>query len=164
MTAYAYAPVRRPFYRSPLIVIPGQRSAQKQGAKAVWRSTPVLRQDSVRSVRSVRSFEDRLNALPQHLEIQLDLERRAVVIDGSVRHLTPREFGLLSALAAQPGQPVSRQTLLDASSGGTDTGQGSRAVDVHVAHLREKLGVPGAIATVRGCGYALNPSYRVAYL
>ncbi|MDR1394395.1 MAG: winged helix-turn-helix domain-containing protein [Bifidobacteriaceae bacterium] len=39
--------------------------------------------------------------------------------------------------------------------------QVSRAVDVHIAHLRSKLALPGAITTVRGRGYALNPAYQV---
>jgi DNA-binding response OmpR family regulator len=41
--------------------------------------------------------------------------------------------------------------------------ESSRAVDVHIAHLRGKLGLPGVIATVRGRGYALNPVYRVSF-
>jgi DNA-binding response OmpR family regulator len=77
--------------------------------------------------------------------------------------LTPREFELLAALAARPGQPVSREDLLAAGPADHALGEGSRAVDVHVAHLREKLGLPDAIATVRGRGYAFNPAYQVAF-
>jgi DNA-binding response OmpR family regulator len=82
-------------------------------------------------------------------------------VDGSPRHLTPREFDLLAALAAQPGEPISRDLLLKLGSEGRELGEGSRTVDVHIAHLREKLGLPGVIATIRGRGYALNPVFRV---
>jgi DNA-binding response OmpR family regulator len=85
-------------------------------------------------------------------------------VDGATRHLTPREFGLLAALAAQPGEPVSRDELLKLGAGERQLGEGSRTVDVHVAHLRDKLGLPGAIATIRGRGYAFNPAFRVEVL
>jgi DNA-binding response OmpR family regulator len=101
--------------------------------------------------------------LPLRPEIRLDRQRRSVRVDGSARHLTPREFDLLAALAAQPGEPIRREVLLrlGADERDRELGEGSRTVDVHVAHVREKLGLPGVIATIRGRGYALNPAFPV---
>jgi DNA-binding response OmpR family regulator len=110
---------------------------------------------------AVRAFQTQLRRLPLQSEIALDLTRHTASVTGEPRHLTPAEFGLLSALAAQTGQPVSRTELL-AAGRERSLGEGSRAVDVHIAHLREKLALPGAITTVRGRGYALNPAFRVS--
>ncbi|MDR2347427.1 MAG: winged helix-turn-helix domain-containing protein, partial [Bifidobacteriaceae bacterium] len=115
------------------------------------------------SVLAARAFSARLAALPARSEIHLDRADKAVRVDGSPRRLTRREFELLAELAAAPGEPVSRDRLLAAGDGGREPQLGSRAVDVHISHLREKLGLPGVIATVRGRGYALNPAYRVSF-
>jgi DNA-binding response OmpR family regulator len=147
-----------------LVVIPGGRATRQAAAPLQCRKTAqgvasvaVTRE----SADAARAFQRRLSRLPLQPEIRLDTERRSVRVDGAARHLTPREFGLLAALAARPGEPVSRDALLQLGSGERQLGEGSRTVDVHVAHLRDKLGLPGAIATIRGRGYALNPAYRV---
>jgi DNA-binding response OmpR family regulator len=49
---------------------------------------------------------------------------------------------------------LSRERLLDLVWGLSFPG-GTRTVDVHVAQLRRKLDLPGAIQTVRGAGYKL---------
>jgi DNA-binding response OmpR family regulator len=115
------------------------------------------------SPESSRAFQERLRALPAAYEIRLDRSGRSARIDGVTRRLTKREFELLAELAARPGEPVSRDRLLAVGADGRDLGQGSRAVDVHIAHLRDKLALPGVIATVRGRGYALNPAYAVLF-
>ncbi|MDR2374161.1 MAG: winged helix-turn-helix domain-containing protein [Bifidobacteriaceae bacterium] len=174
MTATAYSPTltpipvlpwrRRPSYRGPLVVIPGGRAAARRAEPPSWpRTPPPAAPSSVspESAESVRAFRHRLARLPIKPEIRLDPARRSVRVDGAARHLTPREFDLLAALAAQPGQPISREELLQVGARERTVGEGSRTVDVHVAHLRDKLRLPGVIATVRGSGYALNPAYRV---
>ncbi|MDR2566141.1 MAG: winged helix-turn-helix domain-containing protein [Bifidobacteriaceae bacterium] len=174
MTAPAYAPEfvpasvlpwrRKPAYRGPLIVIPGGRATGRKVAQSVWQPVVAGRPPAAisrESADAARAFQHRLARLPVRPEISLDLERRSVRVDGVARHLTPREFELLAALAAQPGEPVSRDELLKLGTEGRQLGDGSRTVDVHVAHLRDKLGLPGAIATIRGRGYALNPAFRV---
>ncbi|HEY3363479.1 MAG TPA: response regulator transcription factor [Symbiobacteriaceae bacterium] len=72
---------------------------------------------------------------------------------GKVLPLTPREFDLLTLLAAHPGQAFPRERLLD-RIWGADFGGDSRTVDSHVKNLREKLGDGAAmIETVWGVGY-----------
>jgi DNA-binding response OmpR family regulator len=147
-------------------VIPGGRARARHLQQAEWRSPPESEPPQPvtgESIAAARAFQARLRALPTRSEISLNRSSQSARVDGSVRRLTPREFELLVALAANPGQPVARDELLAIGPGRPYLEEGSRAVDVHIAHLRDKLGLPGAIATIRGRGYALNPSYRVTF-
>ena len=82
-----------------------------------------------------------------------DLAREALTRDGNPVRLTGGETALLAALAATPGQAVSRLTLSER------TGGGERAVDVQVTRLRRKIETdpkePLHLQTVRGEGYRL---------
>ena len=89
----------------------------------------------------------------------LDLVRhRLTAPDGRPVHLTTAEFGLLAALAASPNRPLDRDRLLD-EVGGRDWQPFDRSIDLHISHLRRKLGDdpkdPTLIKTVRGAGYML---------
>jgi two-component system alkaline phosphatase synthesis response regulator PhoP len=66
--------------------------------------------------------------------------------------LTTMEFDLLWALAEHPGRVLSRERLLERVWGYDYYGE-IRVVDVHIGHIRQKLGEDGLIATVRGVGY-----------
>jgi DNA-binding response OmpR family regulator len=90
--------------------------------------------------------------------LEVDPERRRVVIAGSEVHLTPTEFDLLRLLAARPGVVYTRDQLLAGVWGWRD-GSGHRTVDSHVRGLRRKLG-PEWIRTVHGVGYALEGGVR----
>ncbi len=91
--------------------------------------------------------------------IEIDLGARSVTKEGAAIDLTGIEFDLLVALAERPGRVVSREALLELA-GRSDAHVGDRAVDVHVSHLRQKLGddarTPKLIKTVRGVGYVLT--------
>jgi two-component system OmpR family response regulator/two-component system response regulator QseB len=68
--------------------------------------------------------------------------------------LAMREFDLLHALMLNPGRVMSREQIEQhLYSWGTEVE--SNAIEVHIHHLRRKLGA-GVIETVRGVGYALN--------
>jgi DNA-binding response OmpR family regulator len=89
--------------------------------------------------------------------IVIDLERMQVRRGGQLVDLTPTEFRLLHYLVSHPGQPLSRDALIEAVWG-YDAAIGShRTVDVHIRHLREKLednpAQPRWLVTVRGVGY-----------
>ncbi len=75
------------------------------------------------------------------------------------RILTAREFDLLVYLVEHPGRVFSREQLLDSALGFSDFSD-TRGVDVHVRHLREKLGddatAPRFVETVRGVGYRVK--------
>lgn len=80
---------------------------------------------------------------------------RSAMLDGAPLDLSAREFALLEILAGHPGRAYSRAQLEDAVYGwGREVA--SNAIEVHVHHLRRKLGTDW-IRTLRGIGYALNP-------
>jgi len=89
-------------------------------------------------------------------DVALDPARRVVTVGGGAVDLTYVEFELLQMLMASPGRVFSRSQLLDGVWGSSDFRE-PRTVDVHVRHLREKLGPspsePRYIQTVRGVGY-----------
>ncbi|MFF9482756.1 response regulator transcription factor [Streptomyces sp. NPDC014733] len=91
----------------------------------------------------------------RHGPLALDLRTRQVSVEGRVVTLTPKEFGILECLAADPGRVVSRQQILDRAWDADWYGP-TKVVDVHVAALRRKLAVPGLIETVYGHGFRLG--------
>ncbi len=86
--------------------------------------------------------------------IKLDPSTRSIEQDGRPVHLSRREFSVLHVLMTHPGQVVSRAQLEDKLYGWQEEIE-SNAVEVHVHHLRTKLG-PGLIQTIRGIGYRLG--------
>jgi DNA-binding response OmpR family regulator len=88
-------------------------------------------------------------------QLTVDPGSREVTVAGeSVKYRT-KEFDLLHTLAQHRGQVLSRDQLLDLVWGYDFYGE-TRTVDVHIAHLRNKLkGSDVQIETVRGVGYKL---------
>ena len=84
--------------------------------------------------------------------LRIDLGARQVTVDDVPVDLTAIEFDLLKALAEQRGRVLSREQLLQKVWGGEYFGE-MRVVDVHLGHVRQKLGREELIATVRGVGY-----------
>ena len=84
--------------------------------------------------------------------IRIDLDSRQVWVDDQAIELTAMEFDLLKALAEYPGRVFSREQLLEKVWGHEYYGE-IRVVDVHIGHIRQKLGDENLIATVRGVGY-----------
>jgi DNA-binding response OmpR family regulator len=116
---------------------------------------------------SIREFRSRIRALLRRPALgaeggnrdviavgglAIDLSRRIVELDGRRIDLTYVEFELLRALVAKPGRVFSRQALLQGLWGDYAYRE-PRTIDVHIRHLREKLGEPELIQTVRGVGY-----------
>ncbi len=88
----------------------------------------------------------------------VDEARHEVLVDGVPVDVTATEFGILAALARDPGVVITRAALLD-RVWGTEFMGDDHLVDVHVANLRRKLGDdpehPRFVVTVRGVGYRL---------
>jgi two-component system alkaline phosphatase synthesis response regulator PhoP len=84
--------------------------------------------------------------------IRMDVDARKVSVDDNPIELTTVEFDLLKALAENRGRVLSREQLLEKVWGGDYFGE-IRVVDVHLGHVRQKLGRNDLIATVRGVGY-----------
>ena len=89
-------------------------------------------------------------------DLELDLDKFEVKIRGEVIDLTVREFEVIKFLAAQAGQVVTRETLLEKVWGYEYYGD-IRTVDVTVRRIREKIekdtSSPKILITKRGVGY-----------
>jgi two-component system alkaline phosphatase synthesis response regulator PhoP len=83
--------------------------------------------------------------------VMIDSGARTVTVDDQPVDLTAIEFDLLKALAESRGRVLTREQLLEKVWGGSYFGE-MRVVDVHLGHVRQKLG-GDFIATVRGVGY-----------
>lgn len=110
--------------------------------KAALRRIETGAGSSGREARGVLSF--------QHL--RMDVGARKVSVDEHPIELTAVEFDLLKALAENRGRVLSREQLLEKVWGGEYFGE-MRVVDVHLGHVRQKLGREDLIVTVRGVGY-----------
>ena len=92
-------------------------------------------------------------------ELLVEPARRRALLGGEPMTLTPTEFRLLTVLAAQPEQILSRDHLAQEVWGYADASNG-RTIDVHIRRLRLKLATgraPGpAIISARGMGYRLT--------
>jgi len=89
----------------------------------------------------------------------IDEARRLVHVRGHAVGLTPTEWGLLLALAAQPGRVCSRYELINRVRGYEFDGY-ERTVDSHIKNLRRKIEAdpahPTVVQTVTGVGYRMG--------
>jgi two-component system response regulator QseB len=90
--------------------------------------------------------------------IAIDPATRSVTRGDQPVDLTARELAVLLALARRPGVTLSREQLVEALYGWEESIE-SNAIDVHLSHLRRKLGAD-AIETQRGLGWRLAVSRR----
>ena len=87
----------------------------------------------------------------------IDPARHMVELSGRAVELTLTQYRLLHFLASRPGFVRTRDQIVSAVRG-EGTVLSSRAIDVHIAALRQKLGHHGElIETVRGVGYRISP-------
>ncbi|NOY77550.1 MAG: response regulator transcription factor [Calditrichaeota bacterium] len=91
-------------------------------------------------------------------DIVMDLETREVTKAGKPISLTPTEFSLLELFVRRPHRVFTRETLLNRVMGYNYVGE-TNIIDVHISHLRDKLGDRPArlIRTHYGVGYAFYP-------
>jgi two-component system, OmpR family, response regulator MprA len=117
---------------------------------------PFAFDELVARIRAVlrRRRADALDCL-SYDDLACDLGTREVVRAGRRVELTVTEFDLLACLLRNTRRIQSREALLR-NVWGYDVPVDSNVVDVHVGHLRRKLGDPPLIQTVRGVGYVLR--------
>ena len=115
----------------------------------VARIEAVLRRTEVASLQGTL-----LRAGP----LVVDEDRRVVTLDGNVIDLTTTEFEILRVLVANAGRVIARERLMELARG-EEYAAFDRSVDVHVSHIRKKLGEdtkdPVFVKTVRGVGYTM---------
>jgi DNA-binding response OmpR family regulator len=167
------------------VMLPGRDGFEVLRALRRERDTPVLmltaRGDDVDTVVGLelgaddylpkpcnpRVLSARLRALlrrgtattPERIEVGdlvVDTGRREVLLGGSPVELTGAEFALLAELAGKAGQVVDKDRLCEVALGRRLQAY-DRSVDMHMSHVRRKLGaLPDGsprIKTVRGVGY-----------
>lgn len=95
----------------------------------------------------------------KHGDLEIDLDRHTVTVNGKDISLTPIEFNILKLLASNPGYVYSRQDLLSVIWDTAYEGY-KRNIDPHVNRLRTKVEEnpknPKYILTVWGVGYKFN--------
>ncbi len=87
-------------------------------------------------------------------ELRIDLDKKQLMQNDEELTITATEFGLLSLLVQNQDRVLSRDEIMQALRG-LDADIYSRAIDVLVSRLRQKLQRPELIRTVRGQGYQL---------
>lgn len=88
--------------------------------------------------------------------LEIATGRREARRDGVLLSLTAKEFAVLELLATDAGRVVTRDELTE-HCWDELTEPMSNALDVVMSQLRRKIGRPGAIRTVRGVGFVLEP-------
>jgi OmpR family response regulator RpaB len=94
------------------------------------------------------------DAVYQLGELRIDLDKKQLMQNDEELTITATEFGLLSLLVKNQDRVLSRDEIMQALRG-LDADIYSRAIDVLVSRLRQKLQRPELIRTVRGQGYQL---------
>ena len=102
---------------------------------------------------------DRLRPPRRFGALAINVDSREVHLEDTPVMLTRTEFDILAALSSHAGAVLTRRQLLESVWGDTWVGN-DNVVDVHVGHLRRKLGdspsEPRYVTTVRGVGYRMG--------
>lgn len=125
--------------------------------KALLRRVRLIREEVSATQEGTASVD--IDAPLQFGNMEVDLARREVRLEGKPVRIKPKEFDLLVFLARNRGIALSRDLILDRVWGWEHDGS-SRTVDVHIRWLREKIepdpGNAQRIITVRGIGYRFD--------
>jgi DNA-binding response OmpR family regulator len=119
--------------------------------KALLRRVRLMREEMGTAIQ-----EENLPKIMPFGNLEIDLTRREVRLDGKVLPCKPKEFDLLTFMGQHKGRVLTREFILERVWGWGFVGD-SRTVDVHIRWLREKIEPipekPQRIITVRGAGY-----------
>jgi DNA-binding response OmpR family regulator len=102
----------------------------------------------------LRRGAGRAESVLRHGDLVLDPAARTLMRGAERIELAPREFALLQALLLNVGRVLSREQL-ERGLYGWDAEPDSNAVEVHIHHLRRKIGGE-LIRTLRGVGYLID--------
>lgn len=106
-------------------------------------------------LRRTTSSNDEKQEIIRFGDIVVDQAKREITINEMPVSLRTQEFEVLLILAKHQGKVLTREKLLNLAWGFDFLGQ-TRTVDVHIAHLRNKLSMSSVkIETVSGIGYKL---------
>jgi two-component system alkaline phosphatase synthesis response regulator PhoP len=105
---------------------------------------------ALRRIQGGKASEE--SSLLSFVHIRIDSAARRVWVEDRLIDFTTVEFDLLYALAQNYGNVLTREQLLE-KVWGYDYYGDTRVVDVHIGHIRQKLGNDDYIETIRGIGY-----------
>lgn len=152
------------FASIPVIIISGQkREGDKVSGLDIGADDYLVKPFSlkelearIRAVLRRAGMETAENEIKVGNTIEINLEKHLVTIDKKKIALTPTEFTILRLFASKKGRVFSRSNILEYLSE-EPSSVTERTVDVHIKHLREKLGSSAKlIQNVRGIGYKLE--------
>ena len=142
---------------APRRLMSAKRDVIEAGAAAML-ATPITRADVTRMVKMLTAQTSALS-VDTGLHLVLDPIGRVVRLHHKSVRLSQREFAVLHCLTTRHGRPVSAYDLLAYVWGDRAERKKTREIlDVYIHSVRRKLkrlGLPNAIQTVRGYGYAL---------
>jgi two-component system, OmpR family, response regulator len=134
----------------------------------IVRGFEVGADDYITKPFDLRELNARLNAVTRRFvsprervsfeDLALDRLRREVHANGSLLHLTPKQFGVLERLMLEEGDLTTRRVLLE-DVWGYEQDPATNVIDVQITHLRSKLRDAGSrvrISNVRGVGFRLE--------
>lgn len=115
-----------------------------------------------RSIRMTSEIKETRFLQPEVDEsIQLDYERRQLIVRGQAVETTFSEYEIMKLFLTSPNKVFSRDELISAIRG-FDSFVTDRAIDVHIVNLRKKIEQnpkePKLIKTVWGFGYKYSPN------
>ncbi len=117
---------------------------------------PFAMEELLARIHSLLRRAGRLEDRPLRLgDLYLDPRTREVRRGERLIPLTPKEFDLLKTLLQNPRRVLDKDTLIS-RAWGYDYEAESNTLEVHISSLRQKLGEPRLIHTVRGAGYILR--------
>jgi two-component system alkaline phosphatase synthesis response regulator PhoP len=94
------------------------------------------------------------NSILKFKNIELNIEKFQVLVDGEEKLFPKKEFEILEMLMKNISKVLSREQLLN-TIWGTDLYVGDRTIDVHIKRIRNKVG-SNIIKTIKGVGYKLS--------
>ena len=124
---------------------------------------PFVAEEVIARVQAVlrrgKSVEEKKNRQAKFGNLEIDLLKQIVQIDGEIIYLTPRDLSVLCFLAKHPNQTFTREQMIE-NVWGIDYEGSDRAVDLSIKRLRKSLSrwdkEYGEIRTQRGLGYQLS--------
>ncbi|MEA2077937.1 MAG: response regulator transcription factor [Candidatus Marinimicrobia bacterium] len=106
--------------------------------------------------RKVSQLAQQKNRINIDNKIVIDIDKYEVFVDDELVSLTPTEYRILKMLAEKNGNVLKREEILF-NLWGNEKIVVDHTVDVHIKHLREKLGpYASLVKNVRGVGYKLG--------
>jgi two-component system alkaline phosphatase synthesis response regulator PhoP len=100
---------------------------------------------------NITNLQEEKVRITKHGNLEIDMDRYTVILDGEEIFLPKKEFNLLVLLSSKPGNVFTREKIFSSVWGDNVVVTG-RTIDVHIRRLRNKIG-NHRILTIKGVGY-----------